>query len=112
MPQQQPLLEALKHVKTLEGKRYGICMYVEEYLEQHFPEFPFDLLETIGGLAQNWPKWSGDGTYVVPAPSWCQEKQDPHCWAYCNLPAWEGEYGELRRELLDFLIEELENEIR
>lgn len=109
MAQQRPLLEALKHLKSQERKLYGICVYVEEYLDEHFPDFPFDDLETIGGLAKNWPKWSGDGTYPVPAPTCHQEKPDSHCWAYCHLPKWQGEYGQLRMELLDFLIEELEN---
>lgn len=41
-----------------------------------------------------WPKWSGSDMYPVPGDM----------LAYDFKPKWTGEYGALRRELLDFLI--------
>ena len=110
------LLEALKHLRnTLKATpaNGGICVNVENYIYEHFPQSHHICVdEIIGVLARQWPKYSGCDTYPVPAPKKYQQKPDPHCWAFCYLPNWQGEYGDLRRELLDFLIEELENELR
>ena len=54
----------------------------------------------VGETSQLWPKWSGH--YVMPVPT-------PSLEGWVLTHKWEGEYGELRRELLQFLIEELEN---
>lgn len=70
-------------------------------------------------VATRWPKWSRDGTYPVPNPDADADAIAEHDRlasprdAYWRIAdKWEGVYGELRFELVNFLIEELENEIR
>ena len=107
------LLEALKHVKNQPQKDGGICANVEGYLYDKYQDDSFNVAETIGKLSQKWPKWSGSLTYPVPIPeNLVTSTVRTSYWAFCFLPKWEGEYGALRLELLDFLIEELENELR
>jgi hypothetical protein len=54
----------------------------------------------INSLAMEWPKYSGCFWFPVPGPEGYLASE-----AYQNLPKWEGPYGDLRKELLDFLIE-------
>lgn len=55
-----------------------------------------------------WPKHSGSKNYPVPSPTLGLR----HSEAYLTLGIWTGEYGELRIQLLDFVIENLENELQ
>lgn len=62
--------------------------------------------EKLVELFKRWPQFSGWTAYPVP-----------HEWmrpiaAFYNLPLWEDAYGEMRKDLLAFCIEELENETR
>lgn len=102
------LLRALQKVKESPKADTGICYLVEDHLE--VLGFIGSAEEIIGELATSWPKWSGDGVYPVPCPESYldRSREDPHCWAFCSLPKWEEAYGDLRMELLDFLINELE----
>ena len=111
--QAELLLEALKHLKGDSQKCGGICANVEDYIYSEYKEDPSDVAKTIGEMAQKWPKWSGSLNYPVPVPEKLV-KSNVHTsyWAFGFLPKWQGEYGQLRMELLDFLIEELENELR
>ena len=54
-----------------------------------------------------WPKFSGDVQFPINDP--CDEISANHAYVY--LPKWEGEYGELRWELLDHVIDFLKKEI-
>lgn len=77
---------------------WGICSNLGQGGEAEFRE-----------LAANWPKYSGSITYPVPCPGF-----EPSAYAsgprhaYMGLPKWEGEYGALRMELLNWCIEQLE----
>lgn len=54
-----------------------------------------------------WGKFSGDIAWPVPCPKNGSPKE-----AFLHIRnLWEGKYGQLRYELLDFLIEELTKEI-
>lgn len=53
-------------------------------------------------LARKWPKYSGDKTFPVPY------KCEPSV-AFTFLPLWQGEYGDNRRELLKFVIQQICN---
>lgn len=52
----------------------------------------------VGYLSQGWDKYSGNRTYPVP-------------YKVGDTDKWTGEYGQLRYELLDFLIEELTKKV-
>lgn len=103
----------------------GICNNVFDLRDPR--GFSFSLTEMHEVFKETWvrwPKYSGNPTYPVPAPDDHQLQPDSHCtlgdWAamssvarayiifYDVLNGWEGEYGNLRMELLDFLISELE----
>ena len=64
----------------------------------------------------HWPKFSGHVAYPVPAPS----DKDQRVWLpgsyYMAVNAgggdmWAGEYGELRKELLNWLIDTIEEHL-
>ena len=82
----------------------GICSNVNRAL------YKLDLHEVcpsseLRTLFETWPKYSGDVDYPVPSPSkdWSAAKQ------YGMVAdMWAGEYGELRLELLNHCISELE----
>ena len=82
--------------------RAGICHAIN-YNSMGTPlRKPSGSLTAIADLMTQWPKWSGERTFPVPHP----EGKCPRR-AFYNLPIWEGPYGALRRELLDYLIERL-----
>ena len=105
----------------------GICDNIYSVMDDLFGEnkswvmenpegFEIDLYMWVQQVAQKWPKWSGDITYPVPVPvpanmGLAELKAGVHtpmdAYHYFHN-VWEGAYGELRMELLDFLIEELE----
>lgn len=50
-------------------------------------------------LSSDWPHFSGDHCFPVPWPDRSLEPQE----AYDRENKWEGEYGDLRRNLLEFV---------
>ena len=100
-------------------KGFGICGNIDNKVTNamhvKFPGYVIDddveiLMDSwrILRLAfPTWPKFSGDVQYPINDP--CNEVSAYR--AYCNLPKWVGEYGELRFELLDHIINFLEEEI-
>lgn len=88
---------ALQHIKDHPDPNNGICFSVRE----HATVEAFDLwLDVRRGLFESWPLYSGDPIYPVPGYPSAGEAYN-HCRHY-----WEGEYGDMRRDLLDFLIQE------
>lgn len=60
--------------------------------------------EQLDVLFQSWPKFSGSVAYPVPGV----DRMTPlEAFVYIRA-VWVGEYGDLRRELLDHCIAELE----
>lgn len=74
--------------------------------------------EILNPLYKTWVHYSGSKYYPVPAPKgsdWKHNKKGYHTiypetpqglaeYAYNTLPAWEGEYGQLRNSLAKHLI--------
>lgn len=56
-------------------------------------------------LFESWPEFSGDWRFPIKPPPGYHTPQE----AYSALHRWEGTYGEARRRLLDFMIEQLES---
>lgn len=54
-----------------------------------------------GALFEAWPKFSGSIVYPVPG---CGGRSGSWAYNYAG-DVWVGEYGDLRWELLDFMIE-------
>lgn len=57
-------------------------------------------------IFERWDKFSGDIAFPVPAP--CPSSATPLQAYLRNRNKWEGEYGDLRYELLNFTITEFE----
>lgn len=123
----QMLLQGLKQLKTeVPAPHMGICDNVYHVMDDLFGQsdcwvipaedgVEIDVFMWIQETAQKWPKWSGDINYPVPVPTnmgLAELKAGVHTPmdAYHHFHnVWEGAYGQLRMELLDFLIQELEN---
>lgn len=71
-------------------------------------------IEYLMDIAKKWPKYSGNPHYPVPFPNSISEKnateQAEHAYELTDS-LWVGEYGKLRRELLNFLIQNIEDKI-
>lgn len=91
------LLERLIKLRD-EGPKYfnvGIChntlfdIWTDEEYNQYLT------------IVKTWPKWSGNPYFPVPHPT-----KGPHVAFNRGLEnIWIGEYGQNRKELLDFLIQ-------
>lgn len=87
------LLEELKQLHAQGGSSIGICHSVYCW---HGPE--------LAKLFTSWPKYSGDDFLPIPGGV------EAYAKAYRNDTMWDRntEYGALRWELLEWLIEELQ----
>lgn len=101
------LHEALKVVKlkvetgTVESY-HAICAAVDKLeLDTFVPA-----ADQLKPLFKRWPKYSGFEIYPVPSPDSARTSFEMFYYAQDKDALWEGEYGALRMELLDFLIQE------
>lgn len=93
------LLKALLKTKACPDKDYGICNNVPVYLDR-----------LLFSLFKAWPKFSGTLSFPVPHPAEPFSAAAARAY-YFAKDKWEGEYGALRMELLDFCITELEDQL-
>lgn len=119
----QGLFDALTDLKTAVTKHgytpnYGIGMEVYGYWEEQFGESTFDkALDCLEGdapsdlladLMEPWPEGTGCCAYPIPAARGCISI-DAAYRAFRHVgERWAGEQLELRLELLDYIIEQLE----
>lgn len=107
------ILAACLHVIAEYGPRYdnlGICMNIDMEVDESTRGRPLeevfairgDVREKFSELAQKWPQFSGDFDYPVPSPYAGYSAET----AYHHRMKWIGEYGELRRSLLRFVLAE------
>lgn len=69
-------------------------------------DLSIDILdECIVPWFEQWPKFSGDISYPVPSTDKSLDEYHIYCEYNKDDRLWTGEYGDLRKELLDFLIE-------
>lgn len=106
--QKQILLDALRVIKdTPPAAALGICPnidYATLYVE-NCDDYAVQML--FKGHAKSWPLYSGDCNYPVPATTDISASA-----AYYRADnMWKGEYGSLRKQLLDFVILALEKEL-
>lgn len=102
------LLDALQHLQ-LNGAVYetsGICWNTHQVFEQEDTCLRFDE-EKLKQVFVKWPKFSGDIEYPVPSSTdGCTPREQ---YDFTDN-VWEGDYGDLRKELLQFCIDELSKE--
>ena len=100
-------------------KQCGICgninRKVQNAMDVELPEYVIDddeiTMNSERILKQafyTWPKFSGDAGFPINDPFGFETAHD----VYGDLPKWIGEYGALRFELLDHVIDFLEKEIK
>lgn len=96
---QGTLLERLRTLRDAgPSLRYtGIC--------GNIGPLSWDNGEQLGALFRSWPKFSGNVVYPVPG---VDSMTPSEAFVYIR-DVWEGEYGDLRCELLDHCIAELED---
>jgi hypothetical protein len=88
----------------------GICDNVVEFLGD---EYSIDSTNKVfKPLFPWWNKYSGDCRYPVPSTNDDLTPKGMFGYAADFGELWIGEYGDLRFELLDFLIEQLTLEVR
>lgn len=102
----EKLLENLNKLKDLVASEVqpqeGICYHAKFPHDKDKPQ----LILLIHSLFEKWPKFSGRILYPVPGvQDYTAER------SFTRFPKWSGEYGELRKELLEFMILELEYEL-
>lgn len=109
------LLQILKAVAVSPNKNTGICDNVRFKTFEIYHNYTLD--EELGAeldrLMALWPKFSGSVVFPVVHPTEPSPVKAYDLAKVCG-ELWSGEYGELRKELLQFCIDtltkELENE--
>ncbi len=66
--------------------------------------------DTIEEISTMWPEYSGHQMYPVPSPKMGLTAMEMYNKAWCESSMYEGEYGELRKELAIFILNTLEAE--
>lgn len=97
--EKEALLAALYRVKFSVFKTHGICGEIGPH------RACFDKRGGLRRLFGLWPKFSGNSTFPVPGG------EEAFRLAAGTKRMWSGEYGQLRKELLNFMIEQLEKEL-
>lgn len=98
------LNKTLRYINT-NNNLMGICMQAQfAYftLFERDPEMSLAVSQLLNRLMGKWPNRSLYDTHPVPHPT-----LNP-VTAFGRCPRWEGEYGESRQQLLDWLIEQTE----
>lgn len=84
---------------------HGICYLIFKEFESVKKEKPYlsleDVSNYVGNNCKGWVYFSGDHSF--PIPSYI-ESLSPSDLFFSMEPRWSGEYGNLRRDLLDYLI--------
>ena len=107
------ILAACLHVIAEHGPRYdtcGICSNIDAEVDEIAKGLSFDVVQGIcwglrrkfSEIAAKWPQFSGSADYPVPSPYAGYSTEE----AYHRRTKWTGEYGELRRSLLRFVLAE------
>ena len=105
------ILSALKAIKNNKEYRYpstGICNGIRHYLEGR-SDIYFTVRDshTIQELMKEWPKHSGNNEFPITVRGINPMKEYMGCYDKWDRKT---EYGQLRWELLEWLINKLENE--
>lgn len=87
---------------SLAGKEYATT---EERIESE--NLYTYYMDWLGSNVKRWSKFSGNTVYPVPTP----DHTDPNSFYWKIDNKWEGDYGEVRKELLQWCIEQITIEL-
>ena len=106
----QLVLDAALDIKAGNfDKGYGICSNLINKVNSQVEESErYELEQILKQAFYTWPKFSGDVQFPINDP---YNRVSAHR-VYGDLPKWIGEYGALRFELLDHVIDRLKREIK
>tara|TARA_R110002073_G_scaffold244480_2_gene406514 strand:- start:354 stop:647 length:294 start_codon:yes stop_codon:yes gene_type:complete len=91
------VIQELENIKSGNRVEYlGLCDHIHLVAPETMP--------AIKRIFKKWPKFSGHILYPVPSPF--HNKNAEYAFLLCD-EMYYGEYGKLRLELLDFILEEL-----
>lgn len=62
---------------------------------------------TVKALAPDWPYYSGNPYFPVPNPSYGHGRRWVAESAYSTVPKWTGAYGNYRRSLVQFMLDQV-----
>lgn len=105
-----PLLESWsKGEGSLSDKREGICHNLRRVVDSSQRQS-----DELSDLMMKWPKFSGDAIFPVPAPLYIDgvEMTDPQDAYMFTTNQWKGDYGNLRKELCGWLVEQLKETVK
>lgn len=104
---QKYMLGALKIIRDNgpNHQRFGICSNVDAALISIGTQCTPSTDAVMYELFEKWPKFTGTPEFPVPHPHLTPAA------AYAEPDIWEGTYGDNRKELLNFMIAELEKDI-
>ena len=109
-PAQQLLIAALENIDTSKGSD-GICRQVRAYITPKGPQGGYNAVAMgiMGTLMELWPEASNDKLYPVPNPRRPLKSSPYRTFSYhCDRGTlWAGEYGEKRKELVAWMLEQL-----
>lgn len=100
------LLDACLNVKAHPNVKFGICVnLILSFEDSILLEQVLCDLENIRDIIfKEWPNYSGDIRYPVPSLFPLISSENLY---YHTDNMWIGEYGDLRKELLQFMIDSL-----
>ena len=106
----QLMLDAALDIKAgYFDKGYGICANLSDKVNSQVEESErYDSPRILKQAFYTWPKFSGDADFPINDPNGIELAHK----VYEDLPKWTGEYGALRFELLDHVIDFLKNGLR
>ena len=97
-----------KALLSVKHKGHGICTQVDDYSKTNDLTYKEEVLVyiTLRELFVLWPEGTGSPTYPVPSPDPDLDRVD--AFTVCNGAGtlWVGSYGESRKRLLAFLLEQ------
>ncbi len=107
----QLMLDAALDIKAGNfDKRCGICGNIARKVTDAMnadDEIILSSWQILKRASIAWPKFSGDVDYPIKDPTEIETAYN----VYTKLPKWIGDYGALRFELLDHIIDFLKKEI-
>lgn len=96
------LKQALEKVQHDGSSPKGICTQIAEQIRDEMPLLDILIYNWLLQTFMKWPNHSWRASFPVPHPTL------DAMTAFCQEPRWEGEYGDNRRQLLNFLKEQVE----
>lgn len=88
----------------------GICNNVDMLILDVEGAHDLVIHLTMVNIWKKWPKYSGRESYPVPFTYPDSTTRDPMNAYYSTPLLWEGTYGDARKELLSYMIEQLQAE--